>query len=105
MRWLRAIYALEFFLAILVAVFAWPSIAGQSHVDYVPWEWKLGLVLGFAASATLATRASVKEEKPWSAGVVRWVLVALLAMAGMGYFAYQSHLDEEETEEADVFRS
>lgn len=105
MRWLRAVYAVEFLLAVLVAVFTWPSIAGQDHVDYVPWEWKLGLTLGFAAATVLATRAAVSEEKLWSAGVVRWVLVVLLTIAGMGYMAYQSHLGEEEEEAGDVFRS
>ncbi len=102
MGWIRAVYAIEFLLAVLVAVFAWPMVAGQGHVDYVPWEWKLGLTVAFALCFTMSTGALVTGDR---VRAVSWLLGLAVVMVGMGYQAYLAHLEEEETEGPDVFRS
>lgn len=89
---LRALYAIEFLLALAAIFLGWPQIGGQSHLDIMDWRWKLGLGGGLALAIAAATRAAV-IGKTWTA--IAWTVLALLLVAGMGAVTYFYHLQDE----------
>ncbi|MDX1979691.1 MAG: hypothetical protein SFV51_05435 [Bryobacteraceae bacterium] len=100
----RAVYALVFFSALLAVFAGWPMVGGQAHLDYIAWEWKLAGSFAFAATATMAARSAVEGENAWNASATGWLLTLLLVIAGMGLLTYQAHLEEQQSEESEMFR-
>ena len=51
----RLVYALEFLLAVVSVLELWSQVGGQGHLEMIPWYTKLGLTLGVALAAVMAT--------------------------------------------------
>jgi drug/metabolite transporter (DMT)-like permease len=98
---LLRLLSIGLFLAAFGVVFlAWPQIGGQDHVDGVSWSWKLLLGLLFAFSVAKAATAAARDESPWNARLISWILMVALTVAAMGYLTYQAHLNEPDEEES-----
>jgi hypothetical protein len=96
-RLLRAIYGIEFLVALIAALVFWNYVGGPTHLDYVPWPWKGLISLGTATCLVRLTASNTRGK------AVRWVLLlCLLTMAG-GLLSYYAHLNEpqDETDESD----
>ena len=95
-RLLRAIYGIEFLIALLAALLFWNYVGGPAHLDYVPWQWKGLLSLGVAASAVKITSASK------SRAAVRWIVLLCVLMAACGLLSYYAHITEPQDESDEV---
>ncbi|MDQ6676501.1 MAG: hypothetical protein M3Z09_04310 [Acidobacteriota bacterium] len=90
-RLLRAVYAIEFLIALIATLDFWREVGGGTHLDLMPWMWKFVLSVGMAAAIVKLTAASVE---PRSRTVLVWgLVVALFLMAG-GLVTYYYHLNE-----------
>jgi len=92
---LRALYAIEFLVAMMAIFGVWSEVGGPSHMDLIEWYWKLALGAGFAAVAVLATRAAVRGSVKTAAA---WIVTALLLITAMGLLTYRAHLHEGQDE-------
>ena len=98
-KFLRLIYAAEFLLALIAVFVVWSQIGGQTHLDLMPWFFKLFFGAGMAYTIVRATAAAVAGERGWNAGSLRWTgLLAALAVAA-GLVTYYYHLYEPQDEE------
>ena len=89
---LRLAYTTQFLIAIMAIFLIWGQVGGQTHLDAMPWYFKLGLGAGAAYAIVKATAAAVARESAWNGGTLRWcgILVALLIACGM--MSYYAHL-------------
>jgi hypothetical protein len=97
---LRLAYVALFLIA-LIAVFAgWSQVAGQDHLDLLPWHIKLGLGVGLAFAATKAAIASTAGKQPWNGSVLKWFGVVLLLLVGCALASWYAHvyLEEQDVE-------
>ena len=100
-RQIRVLYVVEY-LAALIAIFVmWGQVGGQSHVDPIAWQWKLGLGTGLALAVVKATEAATGETL-WSRWFVLWSVAGLLCLFGMGWLTYDQHLHEASEEEPET---
>ena len=91
-RLLRAIYGIEFLIALVAALQFWSYVGGQTHLDYIPWLWKGILSLCVAALAVKIT-ATPSFRQAW-----RWTLLLLLLVTAGGFLSYYAHLNEPQDE-------
>jgi hypothetical protein len=101
-RWLRALYAIEFFVAVMAIYQAWAEIGGGSHLDQMDWRWKLGLGLGLAAVVVGATRQAVIGGWGKLAG---WMAAALVLVSLMGAVTYYYHVHESDSEQQEEYET
>lgn len=87
-RLLRAIYAIEFLVALVAALIFWNYVGGPTHLDYVPWMSKGFCSLGIAACVVRVSMAAGFRQA-W-----KWILLLCLLVAGCGILSYIAHLDE-----------
>ena len=92
---LRLAYITQFLIALIAVFVLWSEVGGQSHLDLMPWYWKLTLGGGAAFAAVKATMAAVGREKPWNGQSLRWLGVMLALLACCGLASYYAHLNEE----------
>lgn len=102
---LRLAYVALFLIALMAVFVAWGAIAGQDHIDLLPWHIKLALGMGLAFAIVKATAAAVSGKQAWNAGSVKWFGVILLLAAGCALASWYAHVyleepDEEQQEEA-----
>lgn len=98
---IRVLYVIEY-LAALIAIFVmWGQVGGQSHVDSIPWQWKLGLGTLLALAVVKATEAATGDSL-WNRWFVLWSIAVLLCILGMGWLTYYQHLHEATEEEPEV---
>jgi hypothetical protein len=81
---LRALYGIEFLLALVAALLFWNYVGGPTHLDYVPWAYKGVLSLGIAGSVVRITISA-----NW-----RWIALLCILMVGCGLLSYYAHLNE-----------
>jgi hypothetical protein len=96
---LRLAYATQFLIALIAIFVLWSQVGGQSHLDLVPWYFKLGLGAGSAFAAVKATAAAVARERVWNSQSLRWLGVLLALLLGCGLASYYAHLSEDEDQE------
>jgi hypothetical protein len=90
------------FLIALVAVFVvWSEVAGQDHLDLLPWYIKLGLGAGIALATVKATSAAVSGKQAWNSGALKWFGVVLLLLAGCALASWYAHVYLEQQDEED----
>ncbi len=95
----RLAYAIEFMIAIVAVYTLWSQVAGQGHVDLVPWYWKLPLGLLASFASVRATIAAVSQERGWNARTLRWLALLAAMLVGCAMISYYAHLYWEEEEE------
>jgi heme/copper-type cytochrome/quinol oxidase subunit 3 len=99
--WLRLGYAIEYLLALLAIFTVWSQVAGQGHVDLLPWYIKLGCALTLASCCVRFTAGLVEQNKFWGPRTVVWftgILIVAMLMAGITYYY---HLHEEQEDKGD----
>lgn len=96
---LRLAYITQFLIALIAVFVLWSEVGGQSHLDLMPWYWKLVLGGGAAFASVKATMAAVGREKAWNGQSLRWlgVMIALLVCCGLA--SYYAHINEETDED------
>ena len=99
---IRIAYVAEFLLAFLVVLYGWAEIGGQSHMDFIPWYWKLIAAGGLCFAVVQATAAAVDEERAWNPRTARWLFVILVSLLVMGSITYHYHSQEPVDEQADM---
>jgi hypothetical protein len=92
MHTLRLAYATEFLIAVIAVYVLWSQVGGQSHLDLMPWYFKLGLGAGAALAAVKATEAAVSEERTWNSRTLKWFGITLLMLVGCGLASYYAHI-------------
>ena len=98
-RLLRLAYVFEFLLSLLVFFTLWSQIGGQSHLDLIPWYWKLALSFGVAFGCVRATVAAVEGPEARNMRSARWLLIVLVLLAVAGLLSYYYHLNEPQEDE------
>ncbi|HUI57174.1 MAG TPA: hypothetical protein VLY04_19495 [Bryobacteraceae bacterium] len=98
---LRLAYAAQFIIALIAVFILWSQVGGQSHLDYMPWYWKLGLGAGAALASVKATAAAVSGARAWNAGTLKWLGILLLLLVGCGLASYYCHMYLEPDENDD----
>jgi hypothetical protein len=100
----RLVYTAEFLLAVIAVFTLWNQVGGQSHLDMLPWYFKLFFGLAMPYSVVAATSAALAGERGWNIRSLRWILILAFLMALAGLVTYYYHLyepnEEEETEQA-----
>ena len=89
---LRLAYVTQFLLALIAVFVLWSQVGGQSHLDYMAWQWKLALGGGAAFAAVKATAASVAGEHAWNGKTLRWLGILLVLLVACGLASYYVHL-------------
>jgi hypothetical protein len=92
---LRLAYATQFLLALIAVFVLWSQVGGQSHLDFMAWQWKLALGGGAAFAVVKATAASVAGERVWNGKTLRWLGILLVLLVGCGLASYYVHLYQE----------
>ncbi|MBZ5584763.1 MAG: hypothetical protein LAQ30_21645 [Acidobacteriia bacterium] len=98
---LRLAYVALFLIALIAVFTLWSEVAGQGHLDLLPWEVKLILGVGAAFAAVKATAASVSGKQAWNAGALRWLAALAVLLALCGLAADYAHLYLEDDDEQD----
>jgi SNF family Na+-dependent transporter len=86
----------------MVVLYVWSEVGGPSHMDLIPWYWKLGLALGSSIAIVRATAALVEEERAWNPKSLRWLLVILSFAISIAMVTYYCHLHEPAEAEPDT---
>jgi hypothetical protein len=93
-HWLRLGLAFEFLMALIAVTVTWDEIAGQGHMDLIPWHLKFVLIGGvcwaFVRFSAALTRPG-KWRNPRSLG---WLLATLALVAAMGLVTLYFHMHE-----------
>src|SRR5262249_32718174 len=98
----RLAYAALFLLAIIAVFTLWGQVAGQGHVDLLPWYVRLVLGCAAAFAFSRATYFASKHEEAWNGATLKWGGIFLALLLGCGMAAYFAHLYlEEETDDAE----
>ena len=87
-RLLRAIYAIEFLMALVAALSFWNYVGGPPHLDSVPWYWKGMLSLGVAACVVRLTNAATRLA------ALKWLAILIFLSAACGFLSYYAHMTE-----------
>ena len=95
-RLLRAIYGIEFLIALVAALLFWNYAGGPTHLDYVPWPWKSLIPLAIAYGVVRLTAATSRLQ------AVRWILLLFGLMVAAGLLSYYAHLNEPQDEPDDA---
>lgn len=96
---LRLAYVTEFLIALMSFFAAWSQVAGQAHLDLLPWHVKLALGVGIAFATVKGTAAAVASKNAWNGRALRWIGIVLLLLAGCGAASYYAHFYLEPAEE------
>ena len=91
-RLLRAIYGIEFLMALVAALLFWNYVGGATHLEYVPWFWKGLLSLGVAGAVVRITAASSLRA------AAKWIGLLVLLVVGCGLLSYSAHITEPQDE-------
>jgi hypothetical protein len=97
---LRLAYATLFLIALIAVFVLWSQVGGQSHLDYMAWQWKLLLGGGAAFAAVKATAASVAGERAWNGKTLRWLGILVMLLAACGVASYYVHMYVEPDDDA-----
>ena len=89
---LRLAYAFEFLIAVIAVYVLWSEVGGQSHLDLMPWYFKLGLGAGAALAAVKATDSAVSQDHAWNGQTLKWFGITLVLLLGCGLASYYCHL-------------
>jgi hypothetical protein len=90
---LRAIYGIEFLIALIAALFFWNYVGGATHLDYIPWFWKGLLSLGVATCAVRITAAKTRLQ------AAKWMILLAFVVAACGLLSYYAHINEPQDED------
>ena len=104
---LRLAYATQFLIALIAVFLLWSEVGGQSHLDLMPWYFKLVLGAGAAFAMVKATAAAVAHEHPWNGRTLRWLGITVALLVGCGLASYYCHMylegdDEEDQQESSL---
>src|ERR1700722_17560494 len=91
---LRLAYITEVLFAVVSIVELWSQVAGQGHLDLMPWYTNLLLTLGMAMVTVAGTASAVAHERAWNAKTFACLLLALMLAGGMAAVTYYYHLHE-----------
>jgi hypothetical protein len=83
-RLLRAIYAIEFLLALVAVLIVWNYVGGPTHLDYVPWFWKGAMALAIATTILKVTASPS----------IKWFGMLTVLLIGCGLLSYYAHITE-----------
>lgn len=107
-RLLRAVWVLIFLLMVMSVYTIWPQAGGQSHLDLMPWYWKLFPPLAFCYAATKAARWRAERGegfRKWTAAWAAMGVAMALVMAGVTYYYHlQETTEPAETNEGVMTR-
>ena len=92
MHTLRLAYAFEFLIAVIAVYVLWSQVGGQSHLDLMPWYFKLGLGVGAALAAVKATDSAVSQDHAWNGQTLKWFGILMILLLGCGLASYYCHL-------------
>jgi hypothetical protein len=92
----RLVYALEFLLAVVSVLELWSQVGGQGHLEMIPWYTKLGLTLGVALAAVMATVSAVEHSRAWNAKTIVCLALAGVLAGAMAAATYYAHLHEND---------
>jgi len=98
---LRLAYATQFLIALIAVFLLWSEVGGQSHLDLMPWHFKLALGVGVAFAMVKATAAAVAHEHPWNGRTLRWLGIMVALLVGCGLASYYCHMYLEGDNEED----
>jgi len=93
-RFLRIAYALQFVITLMSTFEVWAQVGGQSHLDLIPWHWKLLLACALSLATVKATAAAVRRDKFWNRPTFAWLVIGLALIVTMGVLTYYEHLHE-----------
>jgi hypothetical protein len=96
---LRLACAIEFLIALIAVFTLWSQVGGQSHLDLMPWYWKLLVGMVAAFTSVRATMAAVESPKGWNRRTLRWLILLAASLAAAGILSYYYHLSEPADEE------
>jgi hypothetical protein len=96
---LRLAYSALYLVALVAVYIAWAQVGGQSHLDLLPWHWKLVLGAAMALTIVRATSAAVAGERGWNGQSLRWLGLTLALGIGCGLASYYAHVYLEEDED------
>jgi hypothetical protein len=96
---LRLAYITQFLLALIAVFIVWSQVGGQSHLDLMPWYFKLVLGGGAALATVKATAAAVESKQTWNGNTLRWIGILVALLIGCGLVTYYYHLYGEQDEE------
>jgi hypothetical protein len=104
---LRLAYATQFLIALIAVFLLWSEVGGQSHLDLMPWHFKLALGAGAAFAVVKATAAAVSHEHPWNGRTLRWLGIMVALLVGCGLASYYCHMylegdDEDDQQESSL---
>jgi len=94
---LRLAYITLFLIALLTVFTLWSQVGGQGHLDLVPWYVKLVLATSAAFAIVRAAAAAVAGDRGWNTQSVKWLGLALAALALCGMASYYAHVNFEDT--------
>ncbi len=94
MRLMRAVYGIEFLIALVATLDFWVQVGGQGHLDMMAWWWKFGLSMAMAAAVVKLTAASARPAGWLSRAVLGWFCVIVLLLATGGAVTYYYHMNE-----------
>ena len=97
---LRLAYATEFLIALIAVFVLWSQVGGQSHLDLMPWYFKLAFGAGAAFAVVKATAAAVSHEHAWNGRTLKWLGIMVALLVGCGLASYYCHMYLE-TDEGD----
>src|SRR5271157_3026449 len=98
---LRLAYTTQFLVALIAIFVLWSEVGGQSHLDLMPWYFKLVLGAGAAFAVVKATAAAVSHEHAWNGRTLKWLGIMVALLVGCGLASYYCHLYLETDEEDD----
>jgi len=98
---LRLAYTTQFLIALIAVFILWSEVGGQSHLDLLPWYWKVILGPGAAFTIVKATAAAVDGKQPWNARTLKWTGLTLLLLIACGLASFYAHvyLEDDETDQ------
>jgi hypothetical protein len=98
---LRLAYATQFLIALIAVFVLWSQVGGQSHLDLMPWHFKLALGVCTALASVKATEAAVGGDRAWNGRSLKWFGLTLALLLGCGLASYYCHLNYEDGDEGD----
>ena len=98
-RLFRLAYAIQFPVAVMAFFTLWSQVAGQGHLDIMPWYWKLALGAAVSLACVKATAAAVEGEQAWNPRALKWLAITLVLMLACGVVTYYVHLYEPQDED------
>jgi hypothetical protein len=101
---LRLAYATQFLIALIAVFVLWSQVGGQSHLDLMPWYFKLAFGAGAAFAVVKATAAAVSHDHAWNGRTLKWLGIMAALLVGCGLASYYCHMyletDEEDQQES-----